>query len=126
MSDTKGLNRQQMADRVAAGEAVEQTGEAAGLDAAVGGQEAGDFFWRRCGRRVRQTNQLDPVASRDQRGFGQCRNLLTQAAERRRDLGVGVGQSFAHRDRRRPMVYADNKKRPIHRASRSSPHVCRG
>ena len=108
-----GADAEQMAHRVAALEAIERAGEQRGVDLAVGGEKATDFV-DSAGWVLGHADDLDAVASRNQRGLGQRRRPILEPPERRDDFAVAIGQPLADRDRGRAMVDAGDKKLFVH------------
>src|ERR1700688_1741755 len=102
-----------MARGVTACAPIEGGSKEARVNFAVGGEKIYSFI-AGAGGVSRHADYLDPVAGRDQRGFGDCRRTLPEPAERRHDLFIGIRESFADRDRSSAMVNANNEQRFVH------------
>jgi hypothetical protein len=108
-----GADTKQMARGVTACEPIERAGKERRINFAVGGENIYSFI-AGAGGISRHADYLDPVAGRDQHGFGDCRRTLPEPAERRHDLFIGIREPFADRDRSNAMVNADNEQRFVY------------
>src|ERR1700730_15353621 len=108
-----GADAKQMARGVTACEPIERASKERRVNFAVGGEKIYSFI-AGAGGISRHADYLDPVAGRDQRGFGDCRRTLPESAERLHDLFIGIREPFTDRDRSNAMVNANNEQRFVH------------